>query len=169
MKKVLLIASFAFLALVTAKAQTGLQIDSVFHNSMSGRLGEQHKVCGNVKGSASFSDKHGTSEESVVRGNQLKDYNLDYFRSIRLQTSDQKIEKIIGWIMADSVAASSKDMQEEDGLLTYALLQFDGDKSRKRYVGYQLKRSPGGKPTVTVVYMTGKATVKDLQVIFKHR
>lgn len=168
MKKILLIASFAFLALAPARAQAGLQIDSVFHHSMPDRMGEQ-KVFGNIKGSATFSDKYGTSEESFVKGNKLKDYNLDFFRSIRLQTSDQMIERIIGWIMADSLAASSKDMQEEDGLLTYALLQFDGDKPRKRYVGYQLKRNPGGKRTVTVVYMTGKATLKDLQVIFKHR
>ena len=60
------------------------------------------------------------------------------------------------------------EMDYEDGRLVYALLRFPADRNRNRYVGYQVKEASGNK-YVTVVYLTGKATTKELKVIFKHR
>ena len=146
MKKLLLMVSLALLAVAPALAQKNLQIDSLFSKAVP--------IAG--------------YEESLVKGSALKDYNLSYFRSIRFPADKELMDRIAAWINADAQNATSKDIQEEDGRLTYALLQFDGDKSRKRYVGHQIRRS-GGKDYVTVVYMEGRASVKDLHSFFKKR
>ena len=148
MKKFVFITLGAFLALAsTARAQAGLQIDSLF----SGALVPASKVT-----------------ESMVSGKELKPYNLDYFRSVRFQATEEEIDRVIAWIESDALTAVDKEMDSEEGRLTYALLRFPADRDRNRYVGYQIKEA-AGQAYVTVVYLTGKATAKDLRVIFKHR
>ena len=104
----------------------------------------------------------------MVSGKELKPYNLDYFRSVRFQATEEEIDRVIAWIESDALTAVDKEMDSEGGRLTYALLRFPADRERNRYVGYQIKEA-AGQAYVTVVYLTGKATAKDLRVIFKHR
>lgn len=149
MKKFLLITLSAFLALAQgARAQEGLQIDSLFNGS--------------------FVPKSRITE-SLVTGKELKPYNLDYFRSVRLQASDGEIRRIVSWLEGDALMAVEKDMDSENGELVYALMRFATNNGKNKYLGYQVKESSGGSKYVTVVYMTGKATTRDLKVIFKHR
>ena len=136
-----------FLALAPAGAQAGLQIDSLF----SGAFVPAAKVT-----------------ESVVSGKELKPYNLDYFRSMRFLASQQEIGRVVAWIESDALTALNKEMDSEEGELTYALLSFPADKGKHRYVGFQIKEAAGNR-FVTVVYLSGKATAFDLKVIFKHR
>ncbi len=148
MKKFLIIALGSFLVLASpAMAQAGLQIDSLFNGSLvpASRI-----------------------TESEVSGRELKPYNLDYFRSVRFQATDQEIKRISSWLEGDALMAIGKEMDSENGCLVYALLHFPADRDRNKYVGYQVKEASGNK-YVTVVYMTGKATVGELRVIFKHR
>ena len=147
MKNLLLITLGAFLALVPARAQAGLQIDSLFSGAI-------------VPAS--------TVTESVVSGKELKPYNLDYFRSIRFKATDSEIDRVVSWLEADALIAVNKEMDSENGKLVYALLRFPADRDRNKYVGYQIKEESDSK-FVTVVYLTGKATASDLKVIFKHR
>ena len=149
MKKILLITLSAFLALsFSARAQEGLQIDSLFNGSLVPRS---------------------RVTESVVSGRELRPYNLDTFRSVRLQASDGEIRKIVSWLEGDSLLAVEKEMDSQDGELVYALMRFVSNNGKNKYVGFQVKESSGGGRYVTVVYMTGKATARDLKVIFKHR
>ena len=147
MKNLLLITLGAFLALVPARAQAGLQIDSLFSGAI-------------VPAS--------TVTESVVSGKELKPYNLDYFRSIRFKATDSEIDRVVSWLETDALIAVNKEMDSENGKLVYALLRFPADRDRNKYVGYQVKEVSDSK-FVTVVYLTGKATASDLKVIFKHR
>ena len=148
MKKFLLITLSSFLALsFSARAQEGLQIDSLFNGG--------------------FVPKSRITE-SEVSGRELRPYNLDYFRSVRFQATDQEILKITSWLEGDALMSVGKEMDSEDGHLVYALLRFPADRNRNRYVGYQVKEASGNK-YVTVVYLTGKATTKELKVIFKQR
>ena len=147
MKNLLLITLGAFLALVPARAQAGLQIDSLFSGAI-------------VPAS--------TVTESVVSGKELKPYNLDYFRSIRYTATDSEIDRVVSWLETDALIAVNKEMDSENGKLVYALLRFPADRDRNKYVGYQVKEVSDSK-FVTVVYLTGKATASDLKVIFKHR
>ena len=135
------------LAWMPSRAQAGLQIDSLF----SGCLVPASKIT-----------------ESVVSGKELKPYNLSYFRSVRFKATDHELAKVAAWIESDALIAEDKEMESEDGALSYALLSFSGGKSLNKYVGYQVKEAAGSK-FVTVVYMEGKATTRDLKVIFKHR
>ena len=147
MKNLLLITLGAFLALVPARAQAGLQIDSLFSGAI-------------VPAS--------TVTESVVSGKELKPYNLDYFRSIRFKATDSEIDRVVSWLETDALIAVNKEMDSENGKLVYALLRFPAGRDRNKYVGYQVKEVSDSK-FVTVVYLTGKATASDLKVIFKHR
>ncbi len=149
MKKFLIIALGSFLVLASpAMAQAGLQIDSLFNGSLvpASRI-----------------------TESEVSGRELKPYNLDYFRSVRFQATDQEIKKITSWLEGDALMSVGKEMDSENGELVYALLHFPADRDRNKYIGYQVKEAVSGNKYVTVVYMTGKATVGELRVIFKHR
>ena len=148
MKKLLIITLGSFLVLASpARAQAGLQIDSLFNGSLvpASRI-----------------------TESEVSGRELKPYNLDYFRSVRFQATEQEIKKITSWLEGDALMSVGKEMDSENGCLVYALLHFPADRDRNKYVGYQVKEASGNK-YVTVLYMTGKATVGELRVIFKHR
>ncbi len=148
MKKFFIITLGTFFVLAApAMAQAGLQIDSLFNGSLvpASRITEYE-----------------------VSGKELKPYNIDYFRSVRFQATDQEIEKVISWLEGDALMSVEKEMDSENGRLVYALLHFPADRNRNKYVGYQVKEATGNK-YVTVVYMTGKATVKELKVIFKHR
>ncbi|MBP5217693.1 MAG: hypothetical protein J6Z47_01935, partial [Bacteroidales bacterium] len=127
MKKYLLVVSLVLLAIAPARAQKGLQTDSLFSKAVP------------ISG----------YEESLVKGAPLRDYNLTYFRSVRFPADKVLLKQVSSWIKEDAETATSKDIQEEDGGLVYALLQFDGDKSKKRYLGYQVRRSDG-KDYVTV-------------------
>ena len=148
MKKFLIITLGSFLVLASpARAQAGLQIDSLFNGSLVPAF---------------------RITESEVSGRELKPYNLDYFRSVRFQATDQEIKRITSWLEGDALMAIGKEMDSENGCLVYALLHFPADRDRNKYVGYQVKEASGNK-YVTVVYMTGKATVGELRVIFKHR
>ncbi|MBQ6254530.1 MAG: hypothetical protein IJK05_07780 [Bacteroidales bacterium] len=149
MKRFLLITLSALLALsFSARAQEGLQIDSLFNGG--------------------FVPKSRITE-SIVTGRELKPYNLDFFRSVRLQASDGEIRRIVSWLEGDALMAVEKEMDSEKGELVYALLRFASNNGKNRYLGYQVKESSEGSKYVTVVYMTGKATSRDLKVIFKHR
>ena len=149
MKKFLIITLGSFLVLASpARAQAGLQIDSLFNGSLvpASRI-----------------------TESEVSGRELKPYNLDYFRSVRFQATEQEIKKITSWLEGDALMSVGKEMDSENGCLVYALLHFPADRDRNKYIGYQVKEAVSGNKYVTVVYMTGKATVGELRVIFKHR
>ena len=149
MKRFLLITLITLLALpFSARAQEGLQIDSLFNDG--------------------FVPKSRITE-SIVSGRELRPYNLDYFRSVRLQASDGEIRRIVSWIEGDALMAVEKEMDLENSEMVYALLRFGSNNGKNRYVGYQVKESSGGSKYVTVVYMTGKASARDLKIIFKHR
>ena len=147
MRKLLLITALFLGVLLSAKAQKGLQIDTLF----SGKLVDMSMVT-----------------ESIVSGKKLIPYKLDYFRSVRFMADEKQISKVAQWIKNDAQMSEEQDMESENGRLVYALLKLPRRMEKNRYVGYQVKRI-NGKDYVTVVYLEGAATVKDLKVIFKQR
>ena len=92
MKKFLIITLGSFLVLASpARAQAGLQIDSLFNGSLvpASRITEYE-----------------------VSGRELKPYNLDYFRSVRFQATDQEIKKITSWLEGDVGAFAVNSMRK---------------------------------------------------------
>ena len=82
MKKYLLIVSLVLLAMAPARAQKGLQIDSLFSKAVP------------ITG----------YEESLVKGSALRDYNLSYFRSFRFPADKALIDRIATRIGEKSIS-----------------------------------------------------------------
>lgn len=108
-------------------------------------------------------------KSSHVEGRSLDPYNLDTFLSICFEADSATRGTVELWINEDAKKASDTDIEREDGHLTYALLRFPGSTPRKNeYLGYQIK-TVDGEYRITVVKMSGKATVKDLKSFFKNK
>ena len=89
MKKYLLIVSLVLLAMAPARAQKGLQIDSLFSKAVP------------ITG----------YEESLVKGSALRDYNLSYFRSFRFPADKALIDRIATRIGKKSISQQKMKME----------------------------------------------------------
>ncbi len=65
---------------------------------------------------------------------ELKPYNLDYFRSVRLQASEGEIRRIVSWLEGDALMAIEKDMDSENGELVYALMRFATNNGKNKVI-----------------------------------
>lgn len=173
-RKVFLIVALCILALLPARAQEGLQVDSLFREMSGGQ----------------------DVAESIVTGSELKPYRLKYFRSISFKANAKMIARIARLIEADAVnGAEDTKIDYVGGQLNYAILRLPVKGSRENiYVCFQAKKitdevitfgGPTGVVTgyvldekakgpfkrayVTVVYLRGKATMDDLNYMFKKR
>lgn len=172
MKRVLLLVTLCLSAMFSSKAQTGLQIDSLF---------------------LKFTGKPDVAEY-VVTGSELKPYNLKYFRSISFKASSETIAWIAKLIEADAKNAADTKIDYQSGQLNYALIRIPVKDSRdNQYIGFQVKgiksevrtdgptgvvtgyirdekaQGPFKSAYVTVVCLRGKASMKDLNNMFKKR
>lgn len=178
-RKVFLTVALCLLALLPARAQKGLQIDSLF--SFSGSI-------------VDLSDMSGMTM-SEVSGAELKPYNLKYFRSISFKAGAGTIDRVASLVEADSRNAVDRKIDYCGGQMCYALLRLRaGSSEENEYVGFQIKgigkekvtqgsdgktvvgyeldedaRGPFERAYVTVVYLRGKATMSDLKRMFKQR
>lgn len=146
MRKIFICIAFSFLGLASALAQESFKTDSVFNWHPRSQV-----------------------TMSVVKGKELKAYNLDYFKSIRFKATDEETTHVLRWLEDDSATAIDDEKVSADGHLVYRLMRFSGQKpSLYQYIGFQQKRIDG-EAYLTVVYMKGEATPDDLNKIFKHR
>lgn len=160
-------------AMFTSRAQTGLQIDSLFNEF----TGEPDVA------------------EYVVTGSELKPYNLKYFRSISFKAKAKTIAWIAKLIEADAKNAADTKIDYQSGQLNYALVRIPVKGSREnQYIGFQVKgiksevttfggptgvvtgyilnekaKGPFKNAYITVVYLRGKASMSDLNNMFKKR
>ncbi len=173
-RKVFLIVALCLPALLPARAQEGLQLDSLFREMSGGQ----------------------DVSESIVTGGELKPYRLKYFRSISFKADSGMIARIAGLIEADAVnGAEDTKIDYVGGQLNYAILRIPSKETRENiYVCFQAKKikdevttfggptdvvtgyildekakGPFEKAYVTVVYLRGKATMGDLNYMFKKR
>ena len=124
MRKIFICIAFSFLGLASALAQESFKTDSVFNWHPRSQV-----------------------TMSVVKGKELKAYNLDYFKSIRFKATDEETAHVLRWLEDDSATAIDDEKVSTDGHLVYI----------------------DGEAYLTVVYMKGEATPDDLNKIFKHR
>lgn len=173
-RKTLLIVALCFLSFLPARAQEGLQIDSLFREMSGGQ----------------------DVAESIVTGSELRPYRLKYFRSISFKANAKMISRIARLIEADAVnGAEDTKIDYVGGQLNYAILRIPSKGTRENvYVCFQAKKitdevitfggptgvvtgyvldekakGPFKKAYVTVVYLRGKATMDDLNYMFKKR
>lgn len=176
-RKTLLIVALCLLSFLPARAQEGLQIDSLFSGSI-----------------IDVSDMSRISM-SEVSGAELRPYNLKYFRSISFKAGARTIDKVASLVEADSRNALDRKIDYYGRQMYYALFRLRANGSEENeYVGFQVKgigrekvtqgsdgktvvgyeldenaQGPFEQAYVTVVYLRGKATMNDLKKMFKQR
>lgn len=153
MKRMILVAIGLFAAL-TLLAQSGFQVNPVF----DGKLVPKSRM-----------------EETFIEGSQLSPYKLRVFRSVKFTVTESEFSEIQTRLLEDARGAADRQTDYAGGKLCYAVLRFpvkvrstrndtslvDGSK----YLCLQAARKGDGYQ-VTLVYMSGDATLEDLKTIF---
>lgn len=153
MKRMILIAIGLFVTL-TVLAQSGFQVNPVF----DGKLVPRSRM-----------------EETFIEGSQLSPYKLRVFRSVKFTVTESEFSEIQTRLLEDARGAADRQTDYAGGKLCYAVLRYpvkvrstrndislvDGSK----YLCLQAARKGDGYQ-VTLVYMSGDATLDDLKAIF---
>ena len=147
MKRLLLILTALMLSLWTASAQGRLQVGAVF----DGKVVPAKQM-----------------KETFIQGGQLQPYNLKQYRSVSLTGDDAILAEVSRRVLADAETATDQEVHYQGGNLIYAILTFQGDTGDNRYVCYQCV-TKAGRYSITLVYMTGPATLDDLKKLFKSK
>ena len=155
MMKRMLLALMVLFAVIPLSAQSGFEINSVFR----GKLVPSSRI-----------------KETDIVGSQLAPYKLREFRSVKFLASTDELSRIQALLLQDGKAAEDRQTEYSGGVLTYALFRFsakirspknemltDGNK----YLCLQVFPK-GDRYDVTLVYMSGDATLEDLKQLFKN-
>lgn len=104
-----------------------------------------------------------------VKGERLKAYNLNTFRSITVTADQRTASWVQRKVTKDAPLATDREEGIKDGRLQYAFYVFRHKNSKTyRYIFYRNnKPSEDAVTDVTLVYMEGKATLSELKQMFK--
>lgn len=109
--------------------------------------------------------------ETYVKGESLEPYKLTLFHSVKMNVDKFERTSIYDLVMADinSAPAESKDLEygREKDLVSYCILRLPEVGKKQRYLCYQCYEASTGGENITLVYMEGSATMKDLRKTFK--
>ena len=147
MKKVFTITILMLAFVVEAQSQTSLQIAELFNGSYK---------------------RKDNAIEVVVKGNQLKRYKLEVFRSLTIKNDPKDFERIEKLVEQDEKHAISKETGHIGERLYYAFYCFSPQKGRFRYIFYRnssLRKTESNE--LTLIYMEGNVTMDELKVMFK--
>lgn len=136
----------ALFALTGAYAQSNLAISPLFKGSDKWKL--------------KFAATH-------IEGEMLEDYNLTLFRSIT--TGDSRLfGEIEETIEKDATTAIDKECGYINGKLYYGFYVFKPHNNKYRYIFYRNSSLRSDeKDEVTIVYMEGYPTIKELKKMFQ--
>jgi hypothetical protein len=147
MKKVFTIIILMLAFVVEAQSQTSLQIAELFNGSYK---------------------RKDNAIEVVVKGNQLKRYKLEVFRSLTIKNDPKDFERIEKLVEQDEKHAISKETGHIGERLYYAFYCFSPQKGRLRYIFYRNSSLRKTEPNeLTLIYMEGNVTMDELKVMFK--
>ena len=147
MKKVFTIIILMLAFVVEAQSQTSLQIAELFNGSYK---------------------RKDNAIEVVVKGNQLKRYKLEVFRSLTIKNDPKDFERIEKLVEQDEKHAISKETGHIGERLYYAFYCFSPQKGRFRYIFYRnssLRKTESNE--LTLIYREGNVTMDELKVMFK--
>lgn len=109
--------------------------------------------------------------ETLVRGESLQKYKLQFFRSVKMNVPADKRGAIADRVLRDASRPGTQSLEKEvdAGQLTYCILQLADRDGRKRYLCYQSYEAARGGYNIVLVYMEGWATLADLHQSFKRK
>lgn len=111
--------------------------------------------------------KHPNATEVVVKGKELKPYNLFLFRSLTVTRYQTAMDRIEQFVQEESKKAIDKEEGLLGGRLYYGFYCLPST-TYNRYFFYRNTGLKKGAPNeVTLVYMEGYATLEQLKQMFK--
>lgn len=102
-----------------------------------------------------------------VRGNSMATYKISYYRSVRFQVDTLTARKVAALVEADALTADSAETEKTGELLTYGLIQLKPLGNTRRYLCYQARPTEFHGWMITMIYLEGTATLKDLRSMFE--
>ena len=102
-----------------------------------------------------------------VRGDGMATYKISYYRSVRFPVDTLSARKVAALVEADALAADSAETEKTGALLTYGLIQLKPLGITRRYLCYQARPTDYHGWMVTMIYLEGTATLKDLRSMFE--
>ena len=147
MKRIFTIIVLMLVFVVEGLSQTDLQIAGLFNG--------QYK-------------RKDNAIEVVVKGNQLKRYKLEVFRSLTVKNDPKDFERIEKLVEQDEKNAISKETGRIGERLYYAFYCFPSEKNHYRYLFYRNSSLRKTEPDeLTLIYMEGNVTMDELKKMFK--
>lgn len=148
MKRIILTAAILLSICLHASAQEGLFVEGLFEGEIVPRT---------------------EMKQTFIRGESLKPYKLDTFKSISFTADVQTYHKVETLVLHDAEASMDKSTDFVGGHLTYAVLSLPRSNSgRNRYLCFRA-REDQGKWLITVIYLRGQAAIDDLNRMFNKR
>ena len=155
MKRIIIIC-IGLLATITAMAQQGLNINSLFNE----KLITDEWVTQELNGKT----------EIIVTGNKAKELGLTTYHSIsvtgKAKSDRSAIERLV---IKDGAQAIDKDVEYRNGQLYYGFYTLKHNKKNKRYIFYlnQNLANKSPKNIVTVIYMEGKKSPEEVKKLIR--
>jgi len=147
MKKILIVLTLTLLLPLHARSQDGLHISAVFE----GGIIHKDRII-----------------ETLVKGDNLNDYGISLFHSVRMEVDETEFQRIAALVQADAADAVSKEMEIAHGHLRFALLALPPGQDGGRFLGFQSKASAdSSRLSVIIVYLEGDTTLTDLKTNIK--
>lgn len=147
MIKRILIFTLLVILVLSVSAQEGLKINQLF--------GSRYR-------------NNRQAVEVMVKGKVLKEYNLSLFRSLILKNIAEEVKDIEVLVEIDTKDAIEKETGRIGGNLYFGFYQLDKKDGENRYIFFRnnhLRKNL--EPEVTIVYMEGNTTLKELKKLFK--
>ena len=156
MKRICLFVLLAGMMQLSVCAQKGLHTNEVFENVKKNEV-----------------------VQTIVKGRQLSKYKLTYFRSIKFKASEEEHKHIEELVREDMENACDLEMGIHDnlnGALDYAIMILPPEIADKTstngheelyYLCYQCVKKDELSYAITLVFMKGTATMKELSKTFK--
>lgn len=148
MKKAVLLMILALGLAVSATAQDGMAVARLF--------GGDYRKQPNVT-------------EVVMKGKAvMKRAGLEVFHSVTVSDDPALAATMEQLVEADAKNATDKEVGMRGGKMYYGFFAFKGTNGKNRYLFFRndLLRK-GAEPRTSVVYMEGKATMRELREFFK--
>lgn len=149
MKRILFFILLLAAPLTAAWAQKGLGVEPVFEGKV---IPAKRMV------------------KAVVRGEQAQRYKLSLFHSLKMTADSTECCQIEQLVKQDCRGLDSPLVQEygmKEGRLSYLIAQLPSRQDGQVFLCYQCYEEPQGSFHLTLVYMQGEATLKDLYKMFK--
>ncbi len=147
MKRLIILMACLSIAFTQAAAQKDMAVEQVF----AGKVIPKKRM-----------------EETLIKGESIHKFKLSLFRSLKMEVSTAERDQIESLVLQDAKGMEDSPEAEyemRDGHLYYCIVSLPAQ--QKRYLCYQCYESRPDTYQLTLVYIEGWATLKDLHKTFK--